>query len=221
MAKITNSFEAELVLGPKKSERKAWIVAFAAGAIAIAEAGVIIAQQPLRTTDVFTVLVDKTTGHAEKIVQVLPVGLGEEQAVKEAMLVAYVSDRESFIRAGIQERLESVVRRTEGFAKSSFINLWSDNDANENYPPHVYGDGVQITVEVKNINFLNDGVAQVRFTKKLTHPVQGNQEGAFVASVEFKFDPKKERELKLVWENPLGFSVTSYVVSAETLGGFK
>ena len=221
MSKAVDSFEAELVLGPKKSERKAWMVACAVCFIAIVEACVIVAQQPLRRTEVYNMLIDKTTGQAERIVQVQPVGLSEEKAIKEALLVAYVNDRESFIRAGIQERLESVVRRTEGSAKKSFINLWTDTETNEDYPPRVYGEGVEITVKVKNINFLNQSVAQVRFTKKLTHPIQGSQEGAFVANIEFEFDPKKERELNLVWENPLGFSITSYVVSAETLGSLK
>ena len=39
----------------------------------------------------------------------------------------------------------------------------------------------------------------------------------FVATVEFAFAPKTERSLAHVWENPLGFTVSSYRVDAETL----
>ena len=39
----------------------------------------------------------------------------------------------------------------------------------------------------------------------------------FVATVEFAVEPKTERSLAHVWENPLGFTVSAYRVDAETL----
>ena len=40
---------------------------------------------------------------------------------------------------------------------------------------------------------------------------------AFVATVGFAFHPRTERTLEAVWKNPLGFTVTSYRIDAETL----
>lgn len=213
------NFDEDLVLGPKRSERIAWRVAMASCAVSALLTIGIISLLPLKETEVFTVLVDKTTGAAERIMQVQPTGLTDEEALKESLLVAYVSDRESFIRAGIQERLESVQRRSIGSARGSLQRLWSDNSDNNDYPPRVYGQGAEVDVQVKAINFLREDVAQVRFEKTLRRPQQRPVTRAFVATVEFEFSPRQERQLQRVWENPLGFTVKTFKVDAETLGG--
>ena len=96
--------------------------------------------------------------------------------------------------------------------------LWSSGKDNADYPPRVYGAGAEVQVVVKRITFLQPNVAQVRFEKTLTTPHGNPVTRAFVATVQFKFDPRTERSLTLVWENPLGFVVQSYRVDAETLG---
>jgi type IV secretion system protein VirB8 len=60
-------------------------------------------------------------------------------------------------------------------------------------------------------------VAQVRFLKTPRKTKQEAVTQPFVATVEFAFAPKTERSLAHVWENPLGFTVSSYRVDAETL----
>ena len=214
-----HGFDVDLVLGPRRSARIAWTVASVATGVAALLAIAIIAMMPLRETEVFTVLVDRTTGDAERIVQVQPVGISEETAVKEALLVGYVTDRESFIRAGIQERLEGVQRRSTGPARASLQRLWTDDADNADYPPRLYGSGAEVSVRIRAINFLEPTVAQVRFEKTLRRARSQPVTRAFVATAGFEFDPRRERRLERVWENPLGFRVTTYQVDAETLEG--
>lgn len=212
------NFDMDLVLEPQRSARLAWRVATASCVLSGLLGIGIITLLPLKETEVFTVLVDRTTGAAERIVQVQPTNISDEEAVKESLLVAYVTDRESYIRSGIQERLESVQRRSTDSARATLQQLWTDNSDNENYPPRVYGAGAQVSVQVKAINFLNDNVAQVRFEKTLTRQQQRAVTRSFVATVEFEFSPRQERRLQRVWENPLGFSVSTFKIDAETLG---
>ena len=214
---VLSDFDVDLVTGPRRSARTAWIVASCALGVAVLLAIALVVLMPLRRTEVFTVLVDSTTGAAERVYQVQPMGISDEEAVKEALLVAYVSDRESYFRAGIQERLEGVQRRSIDGARQSLQTLWTAGS--ENYPPNVYGANSEVAVRVISITFLQPTVAQVRFEKRLSRPNQSDVTQPFVATVGFAFDPRRERSLERVWENPLGFTVSAYRVDAETLGG--
>lgn len=213
----THGFDVDLVLEPRLSARRAWMVAAVAGAISVLLAVALILILPLRETQVFTVLVDRQTGAAENILQVAPTGIEDQEALKQSLLVAYVSDREGYFLPGIQTRLESVQRRSTGAAEESLRLLWSKGGGNQAYPPDVYGPGAEVSVTVRRITFLSPRVAQVRFLKTLRKTRQAPVTQPFVATVEFTFTPKTERTLAHVWENPLGFTVSAYRVDAETL----
>lgn len=213
----THGFDVDLVLEPRLSARRAWMVAVVAGSISVLLAVALILILPLRETQVFTVLVDRQTGAAENILQVAPTGIEDQEALKQSLLVAYVSDREGYFLPGIQSRLESVQRRSTGAAEESLRLLWSKGGGNQAYPPDVYGPGAEVSVTVRRITFLSPRVAQVRFLKTLRKTRQAPVTQPFVATVEFTFTPKTERTLAHVWENPLGFTVSAYRVDAETL----
>jgi type IV secretion system protein VirB8 len=210
-----SQFDIDLVTGPRRAARTAWIVAGCSTAISVLVSLALVVSLPLRRTEVFTVLVDKTTGAAERIYQVQPTGIEDEEAVKEALLVQYVSDRESYLRAGIQERLEAVQRMSEGPARASLVALWSSG--NPDYPPSLYGVNSEVKVKIISVTFLQPKVAQVRLEKRLERVNQEAATQSFVATVGFDFDPRRERSIEHVWENPLGFTVTAYRVDAETL----
>ena len=212
-----HGFDVDLVLEPRLSARRAWIVAGGAGALSLLLATALVLVLPLKETQVFTVLVDRQTGDAEKQVKVTPTGIEDQEALKQSLLVAYVSDREGYFLPGIQARLESVQRRSSGTAEESLRLLWSKGGDNKAYPPDVYGPGAEVSVTVRRITFLSANVAQVRFLKSLRQAKQEPVTQPFVATVEFAFAPKTERSLAHVWENPLGFTVTAYRVDAETL----
>lgn len=212
-----HGFDVDLVLEPRLSARRAWMVAAVAGTISVLLAVALILILPLRETQVFTVLVDRQTGAAENILQVAPTGIEDQEALKQSLLVAYVSDREGYFLPGIQSRLESVQRRSTGAAEESLRLLWSKGGGNQAYPPDVYGPGAEVSVTVRRITFLSPKVAQVRFLKTLRKTRQAPVTQPFVATVEFTFTPKTERTLAHVWENPLGFTVSAYRVDAETL----
>ncbi|WP_444451257.1 VirB8/TrbF family protein (plasmid) [Rhodobacter capsulatus] len=46
---------------------------------------------------------------------------------------------------------------------------------------------------------------------------RADRESKFTATVTFRFEPSKESALDLVWQNPTGFLVTDYRLTAESL----
>lgn len=82
-----HGFDIDLILEPRRSARRAWTVAWIAVALAFLLGLALVVLMPLRTTEVFTVLVDKTTGQAERIVQVQPTGIQDEEAIKQLSLI--------------------------------------------------------------------------------------------------------------------------------------
>lgn len=214
-----HSFEDE-VFFQLRSQRNRWmIVAIISLAMAVVSMGVVFALLPLKEIKPYVVMVDKTTGAAEKIVQVRPVSLSEQEAVRQANLVSYVSDRETYDVSDNETRIPDVLTRSEGQAKSALISLWTRGAAN--YPPEIYSDRSRVRVTIISITLLTTTTAQVRFRKTLETEGENPIERDFVATVGFVFKPKVERNLQSVWANPLGFLVTNYRVDAETLSNRK
>ena len=59
--------------------------------------------------------------------------------------------------------------------------------------------------------------AQVRFTKRLKKAGEPDRVGKFYATITYDFQPTTASAVQLVWENPFGFTVTDYRVTAESL----
>ena len=161
-------------------------------------------------------MVDRTTGQSEQVVQTRPANLSEQEAVQQAELVRYVTNRETYDPTDNRERIPAVERASVGQARESLVQLWSARNGDQ-YPPTRYGRDTLITVKIASISILNDTTAQVRFTRRRENPNEQPIERDFVATVGFRFEPRTESRLEAVWRNPLGFEVTSYRVDAETL----
>lgn len=212
---VAYTFEDE-VFFQLRSQRNRWmVVAVLALIMAVVAMGTVVALLPLKEVKPFVVMVDRTTGAAEKIVQVRPVSLGEQEAVRQAELVSYVTDRETYDIADNKERIPDVLTRSKDQARSSLVALWTKGA--ENYPPDIYTTRSRLLVKIISIALLNDTTAQVRFRKTLETEGERPVERDFVATVGFVFEPKVERNLEDVWKNPLGFVVTNYRIDAETL----
>lgn len=211
----TSLLAEDMIFGVRRRERLAWTLATLGGLTGLLGVGAAIAVLPLKETEAFLAIVDKDTGIAERVVAVQPAGIGEAQAVSEALLFAYVTDRETFDEHDNEERILAVYRRSADQARTSLVNLWDEKD--KTYPPAVYGAGARATVQVLAINRINATTAQVRFEKTLTQPNGVVRVAKFSATVAWTFSPRAQSEMKLVWENPLGFTVTGYRVNAETI----
>ena len=212
---VAYTFEDE-VFFQLRSQRNRWmIVAVLALIMAVVAMGAVLSLLPLKEIRPYVVMVDKTTGEAEKIVQVRPVSLSEQEAVRQAELVSYVIDRETYDVADNETRIPDVLSQSQGQARSSLIALWTRGSAA--YPPTRYASRSRLKVTIVSIALLTETTAQVRFRKILETQGEKPVERDFVATVGFEFQPRVERNLEAVWKNPLGFVVTNYRIDAETL----
>jgi len=209
-------FEADLILGPKRRERIAYIVASIGVTIGVVGFVGAVSILPLKTIETHLVVVDKTNGQMDRVATVQNMTLDESDAIIQANLVAYVDQRETYDITDSEERINSVLERSDGDAARTLRELW--DSANDDYPIKVYGPEAKIEVVIKSVNQLDTGVAQVRFTRTLRKPRDNRSvTRGYVATIGYEFRPETKKLLQEVWGNPLGFVVTSYRVDAETL----
>ena len=216
MSKARDAFEADFIYGPRRRERFAYFVAAAGIIVGLAGFLGAVSLFPLKTIETFVVVVDKETGEMDRVSQVAALTLDESDAIIQANLVAYVDDRETYDLTDGEQRINSVLDRSDNDAARTLRDLWSST--NEDYPIAVYGREAKIDVVIRSVNQIEPGVAQVRFTRTrrrerdtrtVTRP--------YVATLAYEFRPETRQRLQDVWANPLGFVVTSYRVDAETL----
>ena len=143
---------------------------------------------------------DPATGFALPEASVGASSVTANQAIIEAEVFRYVTDREVYNQLDNDLRIRSVLRRSDGAAESGLRQIW--NSANENYPPTVYGPNARLDV--------------VRLRKRLTS-LGGTQTGLFTATLLFEFRPETRRSIDEVWTNPFGFTVLEYSIRSDRL----
>ena len=213
----TDMFAEELVFGAMRRARIAAGFAAISLIIAAVSVGVVMMMLPLKETRVHVLLVDPETGVTERLAAVQQAPLTTERAISEANLVAYVTDRETFDMTDSEARINDVLTRSSGDAAKSLMQLWSSDS--DQYMLDVYDPKDRILVKVRAVSFLDTRTAQVRFIKRLVNKRGQEREAAFVATIGYEFEPRSERKIEAVWNNPFGFQVVNYRVDAETLEG--
>jgi hypothetical protein len=102
---LRSFLEAEMFYGVKKRERIAYLVA--GGGLAIGLMGMIavVTMLPLKQTEAFLAIVDKDTGVAERVVAVEKAGIEQAEAIRQSLLFAYVTDRETYDQHDNESRI--------------------------------------------------------------------------------------------------------------------
>jgi type IV secretion system protein VirB8 len=206
--------EEEMAFGIKRRERFAWGIAGGGTLIGVLGLTAVVLLLPLKETEAFLTIVDKDTGVAERVVSVEHAGIDQAEGIRQALLYSYVIDRETFDAHDNEARILSVYGRSVDAARTSLVELW--NEANPTYPPTVYGAKSKATVKITSITPITETTYQVRYVKTLLRTGDPAREGKFYATVTFRFSPSRQSAIELVWENPTGFLVTDYRVTAET-----
>lgn len=207
--------ESELIFGVRKRERFAWAIAAGAIVLGLAGVGTTLAVLPLKETKAFLAIVDRDTGLAERTVEVQHATIEQVDAVKQSLLFNYVMDRETYDAADNEARIRKVYIESDGSARQSLRELWTEGHSG--FPPLVYGQSGKVVIDVINITDVAENTAQVRFTKTLIRPGEDDRIGKFYATVTYGFTPSSSTALKLMWQNPFGFTVTDYRVTSEQM----
>lgn len=192
----------------RDSRRRAYIVAGAAGLIAMLEAIALVALTPLKTVVPYTITVDRQTGAIEAAEGIRPGALSQDAAVVQAFLAQYVLARETFDATDLQSEYQKVAAWTEGPARDDYIRYMQRG--NPQSPVNHNDAATVVKVTVKSISLLSRTSALVRFDAE--RAVRGNspiERRSYTAVIAFHFtgQPMRADDRFL---NPLGFQVTSY-----------
>ncbi|CUX79976.1 virB8 family protein [Roseibaca calidilacus] len=209
---IGETVTEELVFGALRRERLWQIIALSATGFGIVMGlGMMVVAMKHEMPTPQLVPFDTSTGAAVPWAEVRAISLDEEQAVADAMVFAYVRDRETFNQLDNDQRVRSVMSRSTGDAANTMRSLWSS--ANPNYPPERYG-SARMDVEIISIAPLPGNRAQIRLRKRLRSK-EGDQIGNFTVTLAYEFEPAEVREIADVWANPFGFKVREYAITSD------
>ena len=157
---------------------------------------------------------DPATGFALPEASVGATSVTANQAIIEAEVFRYVTDREIYNQLDNDLRIRSVLRRSDRAAETSLRQIW--DSASAHYPPTVYGPNARLDVEILSVNRIGTNRATVRLRKRLSS-INGAQTGLFTATLLFEFRPETRRSIDEVWTNPFGFTVLEYAIRSDRL----
>ncbi|MFA6115989.1 MAG: VirB8/TrbF family protein [Sphingomonas sp.] len=197
----------------RASRRTAWIVAAAAGTIAVCEAIALIVLTPLKTVEPYTLLVDRHTGFVEALKPLDANKIAPDKALTQSFLVQYVIARESFDIASLQANYRKTTLWSADPAKAQYVSgVQVTNPAS---PLARYPRSTVVSTRVKSVSPLGGNSTLVRFDTQRQDaggrvlPVQ-----SWVAVIRYRFSGEPmTRDDRFV--NPLGFQVTGYRRDAE------
>lgn len=215
------NFELTIADIAKRSEKRAWWVAFSAIAMALILAGGYFYMLPLKQKVPYLVMADAYTGTstvARLVASPSLQNITASEAINRSNVAHYVLARESYDDAFLNlQDWTTVMTMSAPAVAASYRALYSPS--NEKGPYKVYGRTEAIRVKILSIVLLGPPGrtptgATVRFQRSLygkndggVHPLDNK-----IATLTFKYVPDLQMADKYRIENPLGFQVTDYRV---------
>lgn len=197
------------------SRKVAWIIASAAGAIALLEGIALILLVPLKTVVPYTLLVDRQTGYVEAIQPLERATITPDAAMVRSFLVQYVIGRESFDYDQVNDNYRKIALWSAGEERSRYVaEMQASNPASQlaTLPRRAL-----VQVQVLSVSSLGNDSSLVRFTTARTDPgAQAQPPQHFAAVIKYGFSgAAMSAEDRMI--NPLGFQVSRYRRDAEAL----
>ena len=199
----------------RSSRRIAWIIASVAAIVALFEAIALLLLIPLKTVVPYTLMVDRQTGFVQELKPLDAQLVSSRAALTQSFLVQYVIAREGYNYDSLQTDYRKVALWSAGDARRDYLAVMQA--ANPQSPLTRYPSTTVVDVQIKSVTPLGQNVSMVRFqtTRRDTggHDYAAQQ---WVSVVRYTYSgaPMSAADRYL---NPLGFEVTRYNRSAETL----
>lgn len=216
------NFELTIADMARRSERRAWWVAFGAIAMALILAGGYFYMLPLKQKVPYLVMADAYTG-TSTLARLTPSPglrhLTASQALNRSNVAHYVLARESYDVTLMNLRdWNTVMTMSAPGVAAAYRALYTPG--NENNPYKLYGKDAAIRTKILSIVLLGTQGktptgATVRFQRSLYNKSDGSSRplGNKLATIAFKYVPGLQMEDRYRIDNPLGFMVTDYRVN--------
>ncbi|MFI4958439.1 MAG: VirB8/TrbF family protein [Lysobacterales bacterium] len=216
------NFELTIADIARRSERRAWWVAFSAIAMALILAGGYFYMLPLKEKVPYLVMADAYTGTstvARLTEDMSNRRISSSEAINRSNVAHFVMARESYDLAMLNlHDWATVQTMSSPGVKAAYTNLYSSQNPESLYK--TYGKDRAIRIKLLSIVLLGGGPgvtpkgATVRFQRSLydkqtgvSHPMDSK-----IATMAFTYKTNLEMDDQSRIENPLGFWVTDYRV---------
>lgn len=199
------SWETSKVRMLEQSAKSAWLVAIAAGLLALISVITVSILGPQKTAVPYVIRVDNATG-AVDVVNALKDGKTTyDEALNKYHLQWYVRWREGYSKNLINEYYTNVGIMSAAQEQANYGTLMSKN--NPQSPLKIYADSV-VNIKIKSTSFIQENIALVRYTKEIIGgPKAGLTHWATTITFQYVGTPMSEANRAI---NPLGFQVIEY-----------
>ena len=211
-------WEASRIQQIEKSEARAWLVVKLLAALIAGLTAAIIVMMPLHRTVPYVIKVDKSTGMTELLSIANTKDIPVDEMQDKYWLSQYVLSRESYD----WRTLENDYIKTREMSMPNVFDLYASQfgTKSDSSIEKQLGDKKRIVVDLKSIVPNGNGIATVRFTKRMINNQTGAEEArnAWTATIGYEYQPdfKVEEANRII--NPFGFRVTTYRVDPELAG---
>jgi len=214
-------FEVTIADLARRSERRAWWVAFSAVVLALIMAGAIFYMLPLKQRVPFLVMADAATGVAtvarltdEAKVQ----SITSSEAINRSNVAHFVLARESYdsVFLNLHDWGTVTTMAAPGVA-AAYTGLFSEQNTDNPYQTY----GRERAIRVNILSIVLSGQPYRGATVRFQRSIYNKQTGATVpldnkiAMLEFTYKPDLHMDEQARLNNPLGFQVTSYQVTSD------
>ncbi len=199
------SWDIDQVQRTRQSERRAWLVASAAGLIAVLSAGANFMLFPLKHIEHRIIRVDDTSG----MVDVQRTTLSDakttyKETTDKYWLRLYVRNREHYV----YDEYENTYRTVGLLSSAQEQKKWHAffRPENPGAPINQYGAKTRVNVKIRSVTFIGKNLANVHYTKVTEQAGAPSVESYWIATVPYRYvnEPVTD-ELREI--NPLGFQV--------------
>lgn len=201
------SWETDKVRDIQKSNKLAWRIAMASGAIALALAIAVAMLTPLKSVVPFVVRVDNSTGIVDVVETMKDGKTNYDEAVNKFFTQWYVRYREGYSKELAEDYYANVGIMSVGLEQQKYYEFF--NPKNPLSPLNVFGPYARVRIDIKGTSFIRSNVALVRYTKKIERGPDKPLITHWAATITFKYSgaPMSEKDRAI---NPLGFQVLEY-----------
>ena len=207
-------WEEELFASASRRARQAWWITGAALGLAAIALGHSLVTLSRHRVEPVIITLDKTTGMAEVRARLSDMDLASDEAVTQSLIYRYVRDRETYDPSDNAARIERVYATSSGQAAESLYALWGAE--HRKHPATLYGTDARVTVAIRSISFIDRNTASLRIRKTVSRGGAAAQ-SEYVVTLDFAYARGGERLIEAIWQNPLGFAVTSYRIDSEIM----
>ena len=218
------NFELTIADFAKRSERRAWLVAFSATIVALILLGGYFYMLPLKEKVPYVIMADAYTGTssvAHLTEDFTNRQITTSEAINKSNVAHYIMARESYDSSPAAYQngwITSIVMSSAKIASAykSQMLLTTNPDS----PSKLYGKDSSLQINILSISLHGDGVGQtpksatVRFQRSVYDKTNGSTKplDSKIATLEFVYMPDLRMDDQYRIQNPLGFQVTDYRV---------